>query len=56
MYKAEDYARAVELIAAGDVITEPLMSKHFPVEQYLEAYRFIDAQGDKAMKVFVDLA
>jgi len=56
MYKAEDYARAVELIASGNVITEPLMSKHFPFEQYLEAYRFIDAQGDRTMKVFVDLA
>jgi 2-desacetyl-2-hydroxyethyl bacteriochlorophyllide A dehydrogenase len=56
MYKAEDYVRAVELIASGDVITEPLMSRHFPLEQYLEAYRFIDAQGDKTMKVFLDLA
>jgi 2-desacetyl-2-hydroxyethyl bacteriochlorophyllide A dehydrogenase len=56
MYKAEDYRRAVELIASGGVITEPLMSKHFPFDAYLEAYRFIDQQGDKTMKVFIDVA
>jgi L-iditol 2-dehydrogenase len=56
MYKAEDYRRAVELIATGGVITEPLMSRHFPFDAYLEAYRFIDQQGDRAMKVFIDVA
>lgn len=56
MYKAEDYRRAVQLIASGGVITEPLMSKHFPFDAYLDAYRFIDQQGDKAMKVFIDMA
>ena len=56
MYKAEDYRRAVELIASGGIITEPLMSKHFPFEAYLDAYHFIDRQGDKTMKVFVDVA
>jgi L-iditol 2-dehydrogenase len=56
MYKAEDYRRAVELIASGRVITEPLMSQHFPFDAYLEAYRFIDRQGDRTMKVFIDVA
>ena len=28
MYKREDYVRAVELIATGQVVTGPLMSKH----------------------------
>jgi len=56
MYRAPDYKRAVELIASGGVVTEPLMSKHFPFASYLEAYRFIDQQGDKTMKVFIDVA
>jgi L-iditol 2-dehydrogenase len=56
MYKAEDYRRAVELVASGEVITEPLMSKHFPFDAYLEAYRFIDQQGDRTLKVFIDVA
>ena len=32
------------------------MSKHFPFEAYLDAYHFIDQQGDKTMKVFIDVA
>ena len=32
------------------------MSRHFPFEAYLDAYRFIDRQGDKTMKVFIDVA
>lgn len=55
MYKHEDYLQAVELIAAGKVETEPLVTRHFPFEHYLEAYTFIDAQRDRTMKVMVDL-
>ncbi len=55
MYKHEDYLKAVELIAAGDVVTEPLVTKHFDFEQYPQAYEFIDAQGDKSLKVMIDL-
>ena len=33
MYKAEDYRRAVDLIASGGIITGPLVSKHFPFER-----------------------
>jgi threonine dehydrogenase-like Zn-dependent dehydrogenase len=56
MYQRRDYERAVELIGSGQVITEPLMSKHFAMDDYLEAYRFIDQQGDKTMKVFIDIS
>jgi L-iditol 2-dehydrogenase/threonine 3-dehydrogenase len=55
MYKHEDYERAVELIASGEVITGPLVTKHFPFEQYIDAYKFIDARGDKTLKVMIDL-
>jgi threonine dehydrogenase-like Zn-dependent dehydrogenase len=55
MYKYEDFTRAVELMAAGRVVTAPLDSRHFPFERYLEAYRFIDGAGDTSMKVFIDL-
>jgi len=56
MYKAEDYHRAVELISSGKVNLEPLISKVFPFEQYLDAYKYIIEQGDKSMKVFVDVS
>jgi L-iditol 2-dehydrogenase/threonine 3-dehydrogenase len=55
MYKHEDYLKAVELIASGEVITEPLVTKHFDFEQYMDAYKFIDDQGDKTLKVMIDL-
>lgn len=55
MYKHEDYERAAELIAAGDIITEPLVTKHFRFEQYADAYKFIDEQGNNTMKVMIDL-
>ena len=56
MYQIQDYKRAVELIAFGGIITEPLISRHFAMDDYLQAYRFIDQQGDKTMKVFIDIA
>ena len=55
MYKHEDYSEAADLIASGKVITEPLITRHFPFDQYLDAYRFIEEQGDKTMKVMIDL-
>jgi 2-desacetyl-2-hydroxyethyl bacteriochlorophyllide A dehydrogenase len=56
MYQRQDYKRAVELIASGGIITEPLVSKHFSMDNYIEAYRFIDKFGDKSMKVVIDVA
>lgn len=55
MYRHEDWDQAVEWIASGDVKTEPLDSKHFTFEQYLSAYQFIEDEGDKVMKVMIDM-
>jgi L-iditol 2-dehydrogenase/threonine 3-dehydrogenase len=55
MYKHEDYQQAVEWIASGALKAGPLITRHFPFEQYAEAYRFIDAQGDKTLKVMIDV-
>ncbi len=55
MYRHEDYVEAVARIADGEVRTAPLESRHFPLEQFADAYRFIDEQGLEAMKVFIDL-
>ncbi len=56
MYKKEDYERAVELIGSGEVATAPLMSRHYPMDDYLDAYKFIDQARDRTMKVFIDIA
>ncbi|HEY9595820.1 MAG TPA: zinc-binding dehydrogenase [Spirochaetia bacterium] len=55
MYRQEDYRTAVEWMARGAVSTKPLESEHFPLERYADAYRFIEKQGARAMKVFIDL-
>ena len=55
MYRHEDYQEAVSMIADGLINTEPMLSKHFPFEQYLEAYHYIENQKDKTMKVMIDL-
>lgn len=55
MYKRQDYIKAVDLVSSGQVCTEPLISKHFSMEEYMEAYRFIDQARDKTMKVFINI-
>ena len=55
MYKHEDYLEAVDLIADGKIKLEPLISRHFPFEEFLDAYKFIEKEGDKIMKVIIDL-
>jgi len=55
MYRQEDYETAVEMIASGKIITAPLLTRNFPFSEYLEAYQFIEHQGDKTMKVMIDL-
>ncbi len=55
MYRHEDWVQAVEWIASGAVKTGPLLTCHFPFEQYAEAYHFIEAQGDRTMKVMIDV-
>ena len=55
MYRHEDYEEAVKFISEGKIVLDPLVSKHFPFEKYLDAYNFIAESGDKVMKVMVDL-
>jgi len=55
MYRHEDYEAAVEMIASGKIITTPLLTNRFPFNNYLGAYKFIEKQGDKCMKVIIDL-
>jgi len=55
MYRHEDWEQAVKWIASGDVRTEPLVSRHFPFEAYPEAYAFIEKEGERSMKVMIDV-
>jgi len=55
MYRHEDYKEAAKLISEGKIVLDPLVSKHFPFEQYLDAYNYIGERGDKVMKVMIVL-
>jgi L-iditol 2-dehydrogenase/threonine 3-dehydrogenase len=55
MYRHEDYEEAVKMIASGKIKTEALVTKHFPFEEYQQAYQYIEEQKDKTMKVIIDL-
>jgi len=55
MYKQEDYLQAAKWIGEGAMSTESLVTKHFPLEEYDNAYRFIEEQGGRTLKVVIDL-
>lgn len=55
MYRHEDYLQAIEAVSEGRIRLEPLITDHFPLERYAEAYRFIDQRHDRCMKVIIDL-
>ena len=55
MYKHEDYEEAVKYISEGKILTAPLVTKHFPLERYLDAYKYIDEKGDRTLKVLIDV-
>ncbi len=55
MYRHEDYDEAATMMAAGRIVTEPLITKHFSFGEYLEAYHYIEEQKEKSMKVMIDL-
>lgn len=55
MYRHEDYLDAIRLVGEGRIQLKPLMSKHFAFKEYLDAYRYIEANQETTMKVLVDL-
>lgn len=55
MYRNEDYVEAIRLAASGRVRLTPLLSKRFPFQEYLDAYRYIDENRESAMKVLIDV-
>ena len=55
MYRSEDYETAIQLVTQGKAALTPLISKRFPFGDYLEAYRYIDANRESTMKVLIDV-
>ena len=55
MYRHEDYLEAIRLVSERKINLEKLMTKHFAFKDYLEAYKYIDANREKIMKVIIDV-
>jgi L-iditol 2-dehydrogenase len=55
MYKREDMLEAIELLRSKKVQAEPLITHRFKFVDYEKAYRFIDENKDKVMKVMIEL-
>ena len=55
MYRHEDYVDAIDLVNKGLISLDPLISAHFAFEDYIEAYRHIDANREICMKVIIDV-
>lgn len=55
MYRHEDYVDAIELVNEKKIQLQPLITKTFPFEQYLDAYKFIDEHREEAMKIIINV-
>lgn len=55
MYRHEHYLSAIRLASEGLVQLKPLISRHFPLKEFQQAYQHIDAHRETTMKVLVDV-
>jgi L-iditol 2-dehydrogenase len=53
MYQKKDFELGIELVRAGKIVLEPLITTHFEFSDYLAAYRYIDEKRDETMKVII---
>ena len=55
MYRVEDYQAAIRLVARGLIEFDALITHRVPFSKYADAYRLIEEQNDKAMKVMIEM-
>ena len=55
MYRHDDYVDAIRLVNEKKIDLEPLVTRHFPFEKYLDAYKFIDEHREEAMKIIINV-
>ena len=53
MYQRSDYEKAIDLIEAGNVSLDPLISEFFDFTEYSKAYLHIENNKEKSLKVFI---
>lgn len=55
MYTHVDYLDAIKFVNEGKIQLAPLQTKHFAFKEFLDAYKFIDANRETTMKVLIDV-
>ena len=55
MYQKKDYERAIELVAAGKLSLNPMVTQRFGFKEYPQAYEAIEGSGGNYLKVMIDL-
>ncbi len=55
MYREEDYMKAIELVSAGLIEFNTLITHRVKFKDYMEAYKLIDEQKDRVMKVMIEM-
>lgn len=55
MYREEDYKKAIELVNEGLIEFDALITHRVKFKDYAKAYKIIDEQKDKAMKVIIEM-
>lgn len=53
MYRHEDYIEAVDWVDTGKIKLDPLITQNYPLDEYFDAYRFIEAHTEQAIKVMI---
>lgn len=56
MYKEEDYKEAIKLISENKIKADKIITDYFSFKDYDAAYKHIQHQGDKVMKVMIKIA
>jgi len=56
MYKQEDFAEAIDLVARKKIDVSKLISDRFCFRDYDAAYKHIDEKEDKVMKIIIDVS
>jgi 2-desacetyl-2-hydroxyethyl bacteriochlorophyllide A dehydrogenase len=55
MYLHEDYLETVQLLAEKIIKTAPMVTHHFTLDQYQQAYQFVKGNEDKVVKIMIDV-
>jgi 2-desacetyl-2-hydroxyethyl bacteriochlorophyllide A dehydrogenase len=55
MYRHEDYLEAVDWVSQGKIKTSPLITHYFSLDEYHDAYKFIESNADQAIKVMIEV-